>query len=151
MAQTAVCLVRRRPAVVLLVLVVERSTPGETTDPKAHAVAGAIAAFQSNNNARVGSGLAPLERTTIPCISMAGTRPTFYLVPVTRALSAAVAAGQYPAAETVVAMCVTPGTRASDGMDGVEYRTLALRRIRAFRELAESHWETVLSGVWPEA
>jgi hypothetical protein len=39
---------------------------------------------------------------TIPCITMSGTRPTFYLVPVTQELSTAVIGGVYPATETTV-------------------------------------------------
>ncbi|KAG2354161.1 hypothetical protein BDR07DRAFT_1430313 [Suillus spraguei] len=38
----------------------------------------------------------PLDAMTIPCITMVGTRPIFYLVPVTEALSSAVALASIP-------------------------------------------------------
>jgi len=44
---------------------------------------------------------------TIPCITMSGTRPTFYLVPVTTELNDAVITGQYPATQTRILRCAT--------------------------------------------
>jgi hypothetical protein len=72
---------------------------------------------------------------------MAGTCPTFYLVPATRELAAAVARGEYPACETLVSMCAWDagtGARASAGMgmSDTEYRRVALGRLLAFRMLA---------------
>ncbi|KAJ6611472.1 hypothetical protein B0H10DRAFT_1882648 [Mycena sp. CBHHK59/15] len=146
-AQTDVCLLHR-PTLILLVLVDDN--PSIPTDPQSHVIVEAIAAFQFNNRKRVGWGLAPLESMTIPCITMSGTRPTFYLVPVTLALSNAVEMGQYPSAETVVLMCVTVtrhSCRASDGMEDAQYRKLALRRFLAFKTLAKSHWQTILNDL----
>jgi hypothetical protein len=151
-ARTAVCLLHRPATLVLLVVVTHRESESESesnttivTDPHAQAVAAAIAAYQFNARTRENLGLEPLERMVIPCINMAGTQPTFYLVPVTAHLSTAVATGQYPARETVVSMCecVTGG---GDGMGMVdtEYRRVALGRWLAFRTLARRHWE----GIW---
>jgi hypothetical protein len=85
---------------------------------------------------------------TIPCITMSGTRPTFYLVPVTLELSNAVAMAQYPSSETVVSKCVTVVTRrASEGMKDTQYRQLALQRLLAFKTLAKSHWEAILKDL----
>lgn len=144
-AQTDVCLLRR-PTLILLILVEDR-TLSNSTDAQSQVVAEAIGAFQLNNRKREGRGLDPLESMTIPCITMSGTRPTFYLVPVTRALSTAVATGQYPAAETMVFKCVTVAgrhRRANEGMEDTEYRKLALRRLLAFKTLAKSHRQTIL-------
>jgi hypothetical protein len=70
---------------------------------------------------------------------MSGTRAAFYLVPVARELSTAVACGEYPVRETVVSMseCVTDA-RASDGMGmaDAEYRRVALERLLVFRTVA---------------
>ncbi|KIJ15760.1 hypothetical protein PAXINDRAFT_176326 [Paxillus involutus ATCC 200175] len=129
-AQTDVCLIHT-PTFVLLALV----------------IAEAIAAFQFNNRKRKDRGLNPLNAMTIPCITMKGTRPTFYLVPVTTELSNAVITGQYPATQTQVLRCVTVARRASTGMEDTEYRKLALKRFLAFKALARSHWLRVLEGV----
>jgi hypothetical protein len=152
-AQTDVCLLHR-PTLILLVLV-EDKTLSNRTDPESQVVAEAIAAFQFNNFKRESWGLAPLESMTIPCITMSGTRPTFYLIPVSQDLSTAVATGQYPPAETEVFKCVTvlqhaagrSQRRASEGMEDTEYRKLALRRFLAFKALAQNHWETILRDV----
>ena len=146
-AQTDVCLLYR-PSLVLLVLV-EDKTIFNKTNPEAQVVAEAIAAFQSNNAKRGASGLPPLNAMTIPCITMTGTRPTFYLVPVTQNLSDAIILGQYPATQTQVLKCVTTRVHArttSEGMENVEYRKLALKRLLAFKALAKSHWEQFLNG-----
>jgi len=146
-AQTGVCLLHR-PTLVLLVLV-EDKTLSNWTDAEPQVVAEAIAAFQFNNTKRGDRGLPLLNSMTIPCITMSGTRPTFYLVPVTQDLSNAVILGQYPAIQTQVSKCVTVGAhprRASEGMEDTEYRKLALKRLLAFKTLAKSHWQQFLDG-----
>jgi len=116
-AQTDVCLLHR-PTLVLLVLV-EEKTISNRTDAEAQVVAEAIAAFQFNNTKRGDSGLPLLNSMTIPCITMSGTRPTFYLVPVTQDLSNAVILGHYPATQTQVSKCVTVGTHARHASEGM--------------------------------
>ncbi|KAJ7508640.1 hypothetical protein B0H11DRAFT_2169221 [Mycena galericulata] len=142
-AQTDVCLLQCRPTLVLLVLVEDKVLAIPTSDPQAHAIAEAIAAFEFNNQKRVSLGREPLASMTIPCITMSGTRPTFYLVPVTRELSEAVAVGQYPSSETVVSMCVITPAYAKDGMGDAQYRQMAFQRFLAFKTLAKSHWEAI--------
>jgi hypothetical protein len=83
-----VCIVYR-PTTILLVLV-EDKTFFNKTSTEAQMVAEAIAAFQYNNTKRVARGQPALEVMTIPCITMVGTNPTFYLVTVTEELSDAV-------------------------------------------------------------
>jgi len=147
-AETDVCLLHY-PSFVLLVLV-EDKTLYNKGDPEAQVVAEAIAAFQYNNTKRGNKGLPLLDSMTIPCITMSGTRPTFYLVPVTQDLSDAVILGQYPATTTHVSKCVTVRTHArrpSEGMEDARYRTLALKRLLAFKTLAKSHWEQNLNGL----
>ncbi|KIJ91193.1 hypothetical protein K443DRAFT_29646, partial [Laccaria amethystina LaAM-08-1] len=105
-------------------------------DPEGQVVAQAIAVFQFNNRKRGEYGLPLLETMTIPCITMAGTRPTFYLVPVTRELSNAVLLGEYPLTQTRVLKCVTVGVSARhtvEGMENIHYRELVFRRVLAFK------------------
>jgi len=73
------------------------------SDPEAYV----IAAYQCNNQQRQQMGLHPLDTMTMPCITMIGTRPIFYLVPVKKALSDAVITGQWPSVKTEVLKCVT--------------------------------------------
>jgi len=147
-AQTDVCLLYC-PSLVLLV-VVEDKTIFNRSDPQPQVVAEAIAAFQFNNTKRIASGLPALDAMTIPCLTMTGTRPTFYLVPVTRTLSEAVMTGQYPEThQTKVLQCATTNMharRSSEGMEDIEYRKLALKRFLAFKVLAKSHWELFIDG-----
>jgi hypothetical protein len=91
--------------------------------------------------------LAILDAMAIPCITMVGTRPTFYLVPVTRALSTAVVTGQYPETPTNVVKFVTflgHNRRSSEGMETPEYRRVAFQRFIAFKGLAKEYWQTFL-------
>jgi hypothetical protein len=91
---------------------------------------------------------------------MVGTRSIFHLVPVTKALSNAVAAGQYPEAQTTVEKCMTSlghNRRVNEGMEMPEYRRVAFERFLAFKALAKelsckhvfiqqfpfSHFETI--------
>ena len=81
---------------------------------------------------------------TIPCITMPGTTPTFYLVPVTKELSDAVITGQHPTSQTQVLSCITAAThhrRISDGMGDPDFRKIAFKRFLTFKDLAGSHWQ----------
>jgi len=148
--RTDACLLNPYLNFALLVVIVDEILTGDT-DAEPRVIAAAIAAFQFNNRNRKGLGLRPLDTMTIPCIKMTGTRPTFYLVPVTEALSRAITRGEHPAAQTRALRCRTAATthakRLSIGMEDIEYRKLALKRFLAFKALAKSHWERVFGGV----
>jgi hypothetical protein len=88
-----------------------------------------------------------LECMTIPSISTAGTRPMFYLVPVTFELSTAVMAGSYPRCETMVSMCVTVAGQRWDGCLGVPARWLG--RLPCAQGVSEKAWSAVLDGILP--
>ena len=141
-AQMDVCLLHHPAPLVLLVLTQDKTM----FSPAPQVVAEAIAAFQLNNRTRNEQGCPSLNAMTIPCISICGTRPIFYLVPVTEELSNAVAIGQYPATPTEVLQCVTV-LRPREGMEDIEYRKLALRRILAFKTLAKGYWEPIVGDV----
>ncbi|KAG2355272.1 hypothetical protein BDR07DRAFT_1474120 [Suillus spraguei] len=92
----------------------------------------------------IAASLPPLDAMTNPCITMVGTRPIFYLVLVTEALSSAVGTGQYPEAKSTVVKCVTSlghNRRISEGMETPEYRRVAFERFLAFKALAKEHWQ----------
>ncbi|KAK2460093.1 hypothetical protein APHAL10511_007891 [Amanita phalloides] len=142
--QIDVCL-SDRWSLVLLVLQGERTI---FSDPEAQVIAEAIAVYQHNNMKRQRVGVLPLDAMTVPCITMVGTRPTFYLVPVTKALSDTVINGQLPSVCTEVFRCVTvagDNRRSSEGMENPEYRRVAFQHFLAFKALAKSHWEKFLA------
>jgi len=80
---------------------------------------------------------------TMPCVTMVGVRPTFYLVPVTKALSDAVISSQYPSGRTEVLKCEVASDHDKD-MEEPEYRGVALQYYVAFKSLAKSHWENFI-------
>ena len=52
-------------------------------DPEPRVIAEATTSFQHNTHVQVSLSLSPLRPITVPCITMVGTRPTPYKVPVT--------------------------------------------------------------------
>ena len=145
-AQTDVCLIHH-PTFILLVLIEDR-TLSNRTDGEAQVIAEAIATFQFNNGNHKEHSLDPLNAMTIPAITMTGTRPTFFLVPVTSELSNTVITGQHPNTPTRVLQCATIFTHlwcASTGMEDMEYRKLALKHFLTFKMLAKNHWVLIFS------
>ncbi|KAF8224599.1 hypothetical protein L208DRAFT_1409990 [Tricholoma matsutake] len=143
-AQTDVSLIQGSSTVLLVVQ--EDKTTISARDPEPQVIAEAIATFQCNNRTRARLGQPELDSMTIPCITMIGTRPIFYLVPVTRELSEAVATAQFPLSLTLVKKCVVASNsrRLSEGMETPGFRQLALRHYTAFRTLAEAHWSAFM-------
>ena len=143
-AQTDVTLIQGSSTILLVVQ--EDKTSLSTRDPEPQVIAEAIATYQCNNRVRTRLGQPELDSMTIPCITMIGTRPIFYLVPVTRELSDAVATAQYPPSPTVVRKCVVASStrRLSEGMETLDFRQLALRHYTAFRTLAATHWSAFM-------
>ena len=138
-AQTDVTLIHGSSTILLVVQ--EDKTTVSARDPEAQVVAEAIATFQYNNRTRARLGQCELDTMTIPCITMIGTRPIFYLVPVTQGLSQAqaVATAQYPTNPTVVKKCVAASNsdRLSEGMETVDFQQVALQHYTAFIFLNE--------------
>jgi hypothetical protein len=81
---------------------------------------------------------------TFPGITMIGTHPTFYLIPITKKLSDAITSGQYSAKKTNVLKCLTEGCQVGQGhhstaanmANSVAYRKLTMQRFTAFKTLA---------------
>lgn len=139
-AQMSLCLIDDSDMLLLLQM---NKTQTNRSNVEARMVIGAIATYQLNNNKRREMGLHPLDAMTIPCITMVGTRPTFYLVPVTKMLSDAVISCQYPSDRTEVLKCEVASDH-DGGMEAPEYRGVALQYYVAFKSLAKSHWEKFL-------
>ncbi|KAG6823877.1 hypothetical protein H0H92_008772 [Tricholoma furcatifolium] len=140
-AQTDVSLMHQRT--LILLLVVENKTVTNPANPEPQVIAEAIAAFQHNNERRRKLDLPTLENMTIPCMTIIGSRPTFYIVPVTGKLNQAVAAGSEPADRTEVRRCDV-GTSALGSTSGD--RSFTLTAFVAFRGLAEICYEEILVG-----
>ncbi|KAF8584126.1 hypothetical protein K439DRAFT_1633774 [Ramaria rubella] len=84
------------------ILLIEEDKKTGKGEPVQRMIPEAMAAFEHNNNMRRTKHLPPREKQVIPAITLVGTTPTFYLVPITLALMEAVGTGQYPAADTYV-------------------------------------------------
>lgn len=78
-AQTDLCLVD--VGSVILLIVQQDKTVNSAKDPEPQLIAEAIAAFQANKRARTLLTLGRLDTMEFPCITMVGTRPTFYRIP----------------------------------------------------------------------
>jgi hypothetical protein len=131
----------------ILLVVQADKTMFSPSDPEPQIIAEAIATFQHNNRKRADLNLPQLNVMTIPCITMVGTRPFFYQIPVTQQLSDCVATGQFPSQPTVVRRCAPPARRrASEGMEVPDYRRIALQYYDAFRGVAKDCWATFLDG-----
>ncbi|KAK7039260.1 NADH dehydrogenase [ubiquinone] flavoprotein 1, mitochondrial [Paramarasmius palmivorus] len=140
-AKTDICLFRASATILLVVQ--EDVSIVSGPDTEAQIVANAIAVFQHNNLARSRLGLEEISEMTIPCIAMIRTRPIFFKVPVTTALSDAVISAQYPSETTHISKFVlAPASgRLTEGMEKPEFRKVALQHLDAFRVIAKSMWE----------
>jgi hypothetical protein len=131
----------------IFLVVQEGKTTRSSSDPEPQVIVEAIATFQHNNRKRKDLDLSPLDMMSIPCITMVGTRPFFYQVPVTSQLSECVITGRYPSQPTFVRCCSPPSRhRASEGMEVPDYRRAALQYYDAFRGLAKTCWTAFLYG-----
>ena len=92
-AQTDVCLVHGTS--IILLVIQEGKTAISNRNTEAQVIAEAIATFQYND-ARIRLDIEPLETMIIPAITIIGTRPIFYKIPVTQQLGDAVIAGSIP-------------------------------------------------------
>ncbi|KAL5480512.1 hypothetical protein ACEPAI_1782 [Sanghuangporus weigelae] len=109
------------------------------TDPEPQLIAEAIAACAANNQTRVRTlSLPPLQSKVMPCITLTGTTPTFYKIPVSINLVTAVKGGVYPQQETAVRVHVPvlprPARRWSEGMKPLDNRKIILSCYEAFKQ-----------------
>ncbi|KAJ2916085.1 hypothetical protein MD484_g4318, partial [Candolleomyces efflorescens] len=145
-AKTDVCIVDSDD---ILLLVQEDKRHKELKDPEPQLVAAAIAAFQSNNWRRVHLlGQGPLPMRMIPGITLTGTSPTFFKVPVTQELADAVEFGAYPATPTIVYAHLPklprPARRLSEGMKPLDNRSQILSCFEAFKRFVNWYRRFIL-------
>jgi hypothetical protein len=124
----------------ILLLVQEDKRHLEDSDPEAQLIAGAIAAFTATNRTRTQTlDVPPLQIKIVPGITMRGTSPIFYKIPVTDTLLRAVGGGVFPGAETVVSAHVPvlprPNRRWTEGMKPLDNRRIILSCYEAFKVL----------------
>ncbi|KAG0705464.1 hypothetical protein DFH29DRAFT_906593 [Suillus ampliporus] len=105
----------------------------KVTDPEPEVIAGAIAAYAANNKAREAINIPPLNTITLPAITMMGTSPIFYKIPVTAELSEAVSRGMYPTTETRVLRYFPQPPIHAMGMSFPEDRAEILACLHAFK------------------
>ncbi|KAK6967040.1 hypothetical protein R3P38DRAFT_2753981 [Favolaschia claudopus] len=135
-AKTDVCIIDDSG---ILLLVQEDKRHLEGGNPIPQLIAEAIAAFQSNNVTREQVlGLPPLHSKVVAGITMKGTAPIFFKIPMTQELSAAVMGGRYPIVETVVQALLPPIERPSsrlvEGMLPLDNRLRLLSCYEAFKQ-----------------
>jgi hypothetical protein len=108
------------------------------SNPEAQVIAEAIAAFQNNSKMRTGriAGLYPVIKQLIPCITLLGTYPTFYLFEVTTELAEAVKNGEEPSKETIVRKYQVPllSVPLGDAMLSQKYKPKIFHCYAAFRK-----------------
>jgi hypothetical protein len=142
-----ICIITNHLMPMTLLLVQRKKLASGPSVPEPPLIAGAIAAFQSNNESRDKMGLPTLDTMVIPCITVEGTRPLFYKVPVTQHLSNCVATGQFPEEQTVVTRCGPPApSEAHVGMESLDYRRTALRYYYTFCDSAKDCWAPFITG-----
>ena len=135
-AKTGVCIVDEDD---ILLLVQEDKRHEERKDPEPQLIAEAIAAFQANDTRRTRVlGQDAIDTKVMPGITMLGSSPTFYKIPVTKELVHAVALGQFPATPTVVyahlPVVPCPTRRLSEGMKPLDNRRHILACYEAFMQ-----------------
>lgn len=111
----------------------------ESGEPEPQLIAEAIAAVQSNNRMRyLLLGLDPLDVEVMAGITMTGTYPTFFKIPVTLELIEAIRRGDYPDTPTVVDIhspeVPRPDHRLSEGMRPLDNRRSILACFEAFKQ-----------------
>ncbi|KAJ7019067.1 hypothetical protein C8F04DRAFT_1214417 [Mycena alexandri] len=135
-AKTDVCIIDDGG---ILLLVQEDKQQAEGGNPVPQLVAEAITAFYSNNvNREQTLGLPPLPSKVVPGITMKGSAPIFFKVPVSKELVAAVIGGVYPATETIVyahlPLIPRPVEHWNEGMKPLDNRLIIMSCYEAFKQ-----------------
>ncbi|KAF8901339.1 hypothetical protein CPB84DRAFT_1777593 [Gymnopilus junonius] len=136
-ADADVCLMDRNGQILLIVQ--EDTHLKEHKDPHARLIAHSIAAVRHNNQIRsLELGMDELESEMMPGITMLGTTPTFFKIPVDRELIDAVQDGQHPITPTIVSMFrpsfFTHLARPTEGMKSLDNREVILACLEAFKQ-----------------
>ncbi|KAH8999051.1 hypothetical protein EDB92DRAFT_1832182 [Lactarius akahatsu] len=115
-------------------------------DPEAQLIAGAIAAFQRHNYRTRYHRRDPIVHKMIPGITLLGTSPVFYKIPVTTQLAQSVELGLYPSEPTIVhthlPKLARPSRRLSEGMKPLDNRAIILSCFEALKKFV-NQWTIV--------
>jgi hypothetical protein len=134
-AKTDVCVVDEDD---ILLLVQEDKRHKERKDPEPQLIAEVIATLQANNTRRMRVlSQDAIGAKMMPGITLVGSSPTFYKIPVTKELAQAVALGSFSATPTVVYAHLPavhhPARCVSEGMKPLDNRRHILSCYEAFR------------------
>jgi hypothetical protein len=136
-ARTDVSILGPEGSTILLVQEDRRRT--NFKDAESQVIAGAIAAFQYNNRTRRERGLNEIDSMIIPCITVKGTFPTFYLVPVTEELNTCIMGGIYPNSATEILRYIPRVSgRGIDVMKSKEDRKRVLQCYESFKKFVDN-------------
>ncbi|KAJ7176643.1 hypothetical protein C8R46DRAFT_890208 [Mycena filopes] len=121
----------------IILLVEQHQGFSGATEAYARLIADAIAAYQTNQTARIAASLPRLPSSVIPGIVMTGTFPTFCKIPVTEELVGCVERGDYPSSPTTVSVHIPsvprPNRRLYEGMVPLDHRRIILECFEAFK------------------
>jgi hypothetical protein len=131
-----------RGEILLLVQEDKRHLRPLTSEPEIQLIAKAIAAFQANNSRRRQLfGQDPLTHVVMPGITLTGSSPIFYKIPVTTELSWGVGTGTYPATPTIVhahrPALARPARHLIESMKPLDNRANILACFEAFKRFVE--------------
>ncbi len=125
--------IRDHSKAIILVAKVDRHSRG--FDPEPRLISDAIATFHNDNIRRVKHlGTNPLTSKVMPGIVMVVTMPSFYKIPVTPELVAAVESGIPPEQETVIHAYLPEVPRPEEGMNPLNNRYILLSCLSAFKQ-----------------
>jgi hypothetical protein len=111
----------------IILIVQEDKRYIDATDPRTQLVVAAIAGFYQNNLRRGDNSLPMLKSQIMAGMTICGTSPKFYKIPITQDLVDCVLMGVEPITETNVLLHVPLFTDGfNDGMDPLRNRLLAL-------------------------
>lgn len=123
---------------IILLLIQEDKQHLRPSNPEPQLIAKAIAAFQANNSRRRRVfDQDPLAHEVMPGITLTGSSPIFYKIPVTTQLAQSIVAGTYPSIPTVVhahlPVLARPVRRLTEGMRPLDNRANILACFDAFK------------------
>jgi len=130
----------------LLILAEDKSNK-HRGDPEAQIIAQAISAYQYNNMKRAEADLPEIDAWDVPCLTMRGTQPKFYVVPVTKMLSKAVEGGEKPVGPTTVFRCKNPVRGSYGAMSKLVHRIWGFNCFFALRKMAEGMGAPMFEGM----
>lgn len=119
-----------------IILVAKVDIHARGFDPVPRLISDSIAAFHNDNIRRVKHlGTNPLTSKVMPGIVVDGTMPSFYKIPVTPELVAAVESGMEPEQETVIHAYLPEVPRPEEGIKPLDNRYILLSCLSTFKQL----------------